>query len=139
MKSKILIIILIIVLIILGSLCIIDHIRMKNNEYVFKGIKLWNMPVLIIDNEVQTMWQKTVDVIKSGNIIKSINNGIRETNFPSSTQNKVCHVRPHARDAQDTYPLPVADKLTGATEYTKHCFWFNRGYLEEILAEYIDK
>ena len=113
--------------------------KMENNEYVFKGIKLWNMPVLIIDNEVQTMWQKTVDVIKSGNIIKSINNGIRETNFPSATQSKVCHVRPHARDAQDTYPLPVADKLTGVTEYTKHCFWFNRNYLEEILQEYINE
>lgn len=113
--------------------------KMENNEYVFKGIKLWNMPELIIDNEVQNMWQKTVDVIKSGNIVKSINNGIRETNFPSSTQNKVCHVRPHARDAQDTYPLPVIDKLTGATEYTKHCFWFNRNYLEEILQEYINE
>ena len=113
--------------------------KMENDEYVFKGIKLWNMPELIIDNEVQIMWQKTVDVIKSGNIVKSINNGIRETNFPSATQSRVCHVRPHARDAQDTYPLPVADKLTGATEYTKHCFWFNRGYLEEILEEYINE
>lgn len=113
--------------------------KMENNEYVFKGIKLWNMPELIIENEVQTMWQKTVDVIKNGNIVKAINNGIRETNFPSATQSRVCHVRPHARDAQDTYPLPVADKLTGLTEYTKHCFWFNRGYLEEILEEYINE
>ena len=113
--------------------------KMKNNEYVFEGIKLWNVPELVIDNEVQTMWKKTIDVIKNGNIVKSIINGVRETNFPGTTENKVCHVRPHARDAQDTYPLPVADKLTGATEYTKHCFWFNRGYLEEILEEYINE
>lgn len=113
--------------------------KMENNEYVFKGIKLWNMPELIIDNEVQSMWQKTVDIIKSGNIVKSISNGVRETNFPGVAQNKFCHVRPHARDAQDTIPLPVADKLTGATEYTKHCFWFNRNYLEEILEEYISE
>ena len=113
--------------------------KMENNEYVFKGIKLWNVPELIIENEVQTMWQKTVDVIKNGNIVKAINNGIRETNFPSATQSRVCHVRPHARNAQDTYPLPVTDKLTGLTEYTKHCFWFNRGYLEEILEEYINE
>lgn len=113
--------------------------KMENNEYVFKGIKLWNMPELIIDNEVQSMWQKTVDIIKSGNIVKSISNGVRETNFPGVAQNKFCHVRPHARDAQDTSPLPVADKLTGATEYTKHCFWFNRNYLEEILEEYISE
>lgn len=113
--------------------------KIENNEYVFKGIKLWNMPELIIDNEVQSMWQKTVDIIKNGNIVKSISNGVRETNFPGVAQNKFCHVRPHARDAQDTSPLPVADKLTGATEYTKHCFWFNRNYLEEILEEYISE
>ena len=110
---------------------------MENNEYIFKGIKLWNMPEMVIDNEVQTMWQKTVDVIKSGNIVKSVDKGYRETNFPSVSDNKVCHVRPHARDAQDTYPLPVADKLTGATEYTKHCFWINNSYLEELLKEFI--
>lgn len=113
--------------------------KMENNEYVFKGIKLWNVPELVIDNEAQTMWLKTVDVIKSGNIVKSLTNGYRETNFPGVTENKVCHVRPHARDAQDTYPLPVADNLTGATEYTKHCFWLNRNYLEEILREYINE
>ena len=111
--------------------------KMENNEYIFKGIKLWNMPEMVIDNEVQTMWQKTVDVIKSGNIVKSVDKGYRETNFPSVSDNKVCHVRPHARDAQDTYPLPVADKLTGATEYTKHCFWINNSYLEELLKEFI--
>ena len=40
-----------------------------------------------------------------------------------------------ARDAQDTYPLPVIDKLTGATEYTKHCFWINNTYIREIFKE----
>ncbi|MBE6139201.1 MAG: DUF2764 family protein [Firmicutes bacterium] len=111
--------------------------KMENNEYIFKGIKLWNMPEMVIDNEVQTMWQKTVDIIKSGNIVKSVDKGYRETNFPGASENKVCHVRPHARDAQDAYPLPVADKLTGATEYTKHCFWINNSYLEELLKEFI--
>ena len=112
--------------------------KMENNEYIFKGIKLWNMPELILDNEIKTMWKKTVDIIKSGNIVKSILNGYRETNFPGVADNKICHVRPHARDVKDTYPLPIADKLTGALEYTKHCFWFNRTFLEDVLKEYID-
>lgn len=112
--------------------------KKENDEYVFKGIKLWNMPELIIDTEVQTMWKRTVDTIKSGNIVKNISNGFRETNFPGSAENKVCHVRPHARDAMDTYPLPIADKLTGSTEYTKHCFWINNIYISEILKEFID-
>ena len=112
--------------------------KMENNEYVFKGIKLWNMPELTLEKEVKEMWTKTVDVIRNGNIVKLIdNNGYRETNFPGIIDNKVCHVRPHARDAQDTYPLPVKDKLTGVTSYTKHCFWLNNTYIKEIISEYI--
>ena len=112
--------------------------KMENNEYVFKGIKLWNMPELTLEKEVKEMWTKTVDVIRNGNIVKLIDdNGYRETNFPGTIDNKVCHVRPHARDAQDTYPLPVKDKLTGVTSYTKHCFWLNNTYIKKIISEYI--
>ena len=95
--------------------------KMKKGEYVFNGIKLWNMPELILENEVKTMWEKTFEIIKNGNIVKKIDdNGYRITNFPGMSENKVCHVRPHARDAKDTFPLPVADKLTGQKDYTKH-------------------
>lgn len=112
--------------------------KMVNGEYVFKGIKLWNIPELTLQNEVKNMWDKTIEVIKSGNIVKEIdNNGNRTTNFPGMAENKVCHVRPHARDSKDTFELPVRDKLTGVTEYTKHCFWLNNKYLEEILAEFM--
>ena len=112
--------------------------KMINGEYVFKGIKLWNIPELTLQNEVKNMWDKTIEVIKSGNIVKEIdNNGNRTTNFPGMSENKVCHVRPHARDSKDTFELPVRDKLTNVTEYTKHCFWLNNKYLEEILAEFV--
>ena len=112
--------------------------KMKKGEYVFNGIKLWNMSELILENEVKTMWEKTFEIIKNGNIVKKIDdNGYRITNFPGMSENKVCHVRPHARDAKDTFPLPVADKLTGQKDYTKHCFWLNNNYLEEILKEFI--
>ena len=44
------------------------------------------------------------------------------------------HVRPHARNAADTYDLPVADKLTGLRhEYTKHCFWLNASYVKDEI------
>ena len=110
--------------------------KKENNDYIFKGIKLWNMPQLDIDTYVKSMWTNTYNIIKSGNIIKSIDNGIRKTNFPGISDNKVCHVRPHARDAKDTYPLPVKDILTGVSEYTKQCFWLNNTYIEDILEEY---
>lgn len=112
--------------------------KKKNGDYIFSGIKLWNMPESIIENQVKNMWNKTKDVILSGNIVKSIdNNGKRETNFPGMSDNGICHVRPHAKDSKDTLPLPVIDKLTGLTKYTKHCFWINNKYIEEILNEII--
>lgn len=105
-------------------------------EYIFKGIKLWNMPETDIESSVMEMWKKTYNAIRSGNIVKSITNGIRKTNFPGMSENEVCHVRPHGRNAKDTAPLPVADKLTGATEYTKHCFWINNKYIKALFNEF---
>ena len=105
-------------------------------EYVFKGIKLWNMPETDIETSVMEMWKKTYNAIKRGNIVKSIANGIRKTNFPGMSENEICHVRPHGRNAKDTAPLPVPDKLTGAKEYTKHCFWINNKYIKKIFAEF---
>ncbi len=111
--------------------------KKEHNEYIFKGIKLWNMPEIDIETHVMEMWKKTYNTIKSGNIVKSINNGIRKTNFIGASNNPVCHVRPHGRNAKDTDILPVRDKLTGALEYTKHCFWINNNYIKKIFDEYI--
>lgn len=111
--------------------------KMDNGEYVFKGIKLWNMPEMDIETSVMEMWKKTYNTIKSGNIVKSIENGYRTTNFVGMSENLVCHVRPHGRNAKDVCELPVPDKLTGATEYTKHCFWINNTYIKEIFKEFI--
>lgn len=111
--------------------------KKEKNEYMFSGIKLWNMPESTIENEVKSVWTKTVSLIQNGNIINKISNGVRYTNFPGMAENKVCHVRPHAINANDTYELPIADKLTGTTNYTKHCFWINNKYLEDVLKEFI--
>lgn len=104
----------------------------KNNEFYFSGIKLWNMPLSILDNEVKSVWDKTVEVIKSGNIVKSVGK-TRKTNFPGMKENNVAHVRPHGRDSKDVFELPVVDKLTGSQVYTKHCFWLNNKYIETII------
>ena len=110
----------------------------ENREYVFKGIKLWNMPEIIIESKVKSMYKKTQEVIRSGNIVNHIDKrGRRITNFPGMSDNGVCHVRPHGRDSKDTILLPVKDKVTGASEFTKQCFWFNNSYLKEIVAEFL--
>ena len=111
--------------------------KKEKDDFIFKGIKLWNMPEIDIETSVMEMWKKTYNTIKSGNIVKSVENGIRKTNFVGMSENNVCHVRPHGRDAKDTCKLPVPDKLTGATEYTKHCFWINNTYIKEIFKDII--
>ena len=110
--------------------------KKKKGDYIFKGIKLWNMPETDIESSVMEMWKKTYNAIKTGNIVKSITNGIRKTNFPGMSENNVCHVRPHGRNAKDVNKLPVNDILTGATEYTKHCFWINNSYIKDIFNEF---
>lgn len=107
-----------------------------NGEYIFKGIKLWNMPETDIETWVMDMWKKTYNTIKTGNIVRCIVNGKRKTNFVGMSENEVCHVRPHGRNAADTCKLPVPDKLTGATSYTKHCFWINNSYIKKIFEEF---
>ncbi len=105
----------------------------RNGKCYFDGIKFWNMPQNVLDNEVKKVWEQTVEIIKSGKIVKGIKNNRRQTNFPSMNKNPVCHVRPHGRNANDTYPLPIADEKTGLTSYTKQCFWLNNGYVLKII------
>lgn len=111
--------------------------KKDKNDYIFKGIKLWNMPLNVIDSNVKEVWIKTKEVISSGNIVKEIKNNKRITNFPGITYNKICHVRPHGRNSNDTCELPVKDKLTGLNKYTKQCFWLNNDYLEIILKDFL--
>ena len=84
--------------------------------------------------EAKNVWKEMVETVSNGKIVKEVTkNGIRKTYFPKKTENKVSHVRPHARNAADTYVLPVEDKITGLTEYTKHCFWLNASYVKDEI------
>ena len=53
-----------------------------DGKYHFENIKFWNMPVNILDNDVKSVWDKTIDVIKKGEIVNSIKSGKRIINFP---------------------------------------------------------
>lgn len=105
----------------------------QNEKLILRKAQFWNMP----NNDImqaKEVWDKTINIIKTGNIVKSMSDsGRRFTNFPKKSENKVSHVRPHARNAQDTYPLPVIDKFTGLKDYTKHCFWLNAKYIKEYI------
>lgn len=111
--------------------------QFENNKLVLRKVKFWNMPYSDLQ-EVKKVWIKTQQVVSKGEIIKGFNtnkNGkvSRETNFPNKKFSSISHVRPHAKDASDTYPLPKKDKLTKQIEYTKHCFWLNNSYVRDEI------
>jgi DNA mismatch repair protein MutH len=104
-----------------------------NGKRVLEKAKFWNMQYsdILIAKKV---WVHTRNIVSRGNIVKELKpNGTRKTNFLGKNENSVSHVRPHATNAADTYPLPTKDKLTKAKEYTKHCFWLNNTYVRDEI------
>ncbi len=96
-------------------------------EYVFERLKFWNIPMEDLE-EVHKVWERTRQVIKNG-VLLSYDGRVTHNNFPKTTENRVSHVRPHAKDSSDTYPLP------DGREMPKQCFWLNRAYIEDIIAD----
>lgn len=97
------------------------------DEPVFERIKFWNIPAEDLE-EVKKVWERTVAIIKAGVQIETCGKKTKN-NLPKSTESYVAHVRPHARDKADTYPLPDGRELT------KQCFWFNSAYVKKIISE----
>jgi len=106
--------------------------QFENEELVLRKVKFWNMPYTDI-LEAEKVWAKTKNIVSKGKIVREVKDGIRYTNFPNKSFNSVSHVRPHATNAADTYPLPTKDKFTKAKKYTKHCFWLNSTYVRDEI------
>ncbi|MFN7312101.1 MAG: DNA mismatch repair protein, partial [Bacteroidota bacterium] len=100
--------------------------------FFFRNFNLSNIQYSDILEE-EKVCAKTNDIVSKGKIVKEIIGTTRYTNFPNKSFNSVSHVRPHATNAADTYPLPTKDKLTKAKEYTKHCFWLNNTYVRDEI------
>ncbi|MFV0217166.1 Sau3AI family type II restriction endonuclease [Empedobacter falsenii] len=112
-------------------------LKYKGDELYFEKAQFWNMNY---EHRVEAkrVWEKTKEIIVNGDIVKGFKtnkNGVttRETNFPSKKNSFVAHVRPHAQNADDTYPLPIPDQFSGYTDYTKHCFWLNASYVRDEI------
>ena len=105
----------------------------EGKKLILRKVKFWNMPhsdIIVAKN----VWEEMVKTVSNGEIVKEVTkNGLRKTYFPKKSKNKVSHVRPHAQNRDDTYDLPVEDKLTGLTKYTKHCFWLNASYVKNEI------
>ena len=113
----------------------------KNNgkEFVLDKAMFWTAPLSDLDTKGKEVFDRLKEILTSGEIVKGFkqqkNKTVRLTNFPGMKFNGFIHVRPHGKNSNDTYPLPVADKLTGANSYTKQCFWFNNSYIKKVIKE----
>ena len=104
----------------------------ENDELRLKGCQFWNIPYDDLEGEVHKVWEKTKQVLIDGLQITKVGNQNRN-NFPKASENPVCHVRPHALNANDVYELP-----DGRT-YPKQCFWLNNSYiLSQLKGEFLD-
>lgn len=109
--------------------------QFAGENLILRKVKFWNMPYSDI-LEAKSVWDEMIETISIGKIVKEVTDkDVRKTYFPKKAKNRISHVRPHARSAADTYKLPVTDKLTGLTEFTKHCFWLNASYVKNEIYE----
>ena len=106
------------------------------NDSKFVGIKVWKMPDDILESEVKSIWNYTKNLVLEGKIVNYIDDRNRYiTFFPSKSETKYVHVRPHAQNAEDTLPLPVKDKFTKKEDFVKHSFWLNNTFIKKIVVE----
>ena len=104
-----------------------------NGDFTLNKALFWNMPYEDRE-EARKVWEHTKSLIRAGEIVKEITpKGMFKTHFPKQKESRVAHVRPHARDKNDTYSLPIPDKLTGKKEYMKHSFWLNNQYIRDSV------
>lgn len=102
----------------------------KEDVLRLRGCQFWNIPYDDLEMDVRSVWEKTKKVIRDGLLVKMVN-GKRTNNLPKASENPVCHVRPHAQNAQDTYELP------DGRQFPKQCFWLNNTYIYEQIDEKI--
>ena len=101
----------------------------------FDKVVFWNAPNKVVDGTIKKMHEECAEMVRNGNAFYYDSKGKIKDKFPKEERNSngVCHVRPHARVEADHYDLPIEDKETGITSYTKQSFWFNKDFIEKII------
>lgn len=123
-----------------------DFVDLKLMLFVFKKVEgtttfdkvcFWNIPNRVVDGVIKDMYEGCANLVRNGEAFYFDKNHKIKDKFPKENRNsnKVCHVRPHARVQADHYALPVKDKQTGITSYTKQSFWFNRDFVKKIIKD----
>ncbi len=78
-------------------------------------VGFWNMSFLDRE-EARRVWEDTKRRVL-----------VDASDLPKSSESRVAHVRPKARNSQDTLPTPQGKDLV------KKCFWLNSEYIREII------
>lgn len=94
-----------------------------DGKLYLKGCQFWNIPYEDLEVEARSVWEKTKLIIQEGMQFYKDDKGNYHNNLPKMKENRVAHVRPHGRNAEDTYPLP------DGRAYPKQCFWLNNSYI----------
>lgn len=102
----------------------------SNNTLRLRGCQFWNIPYEDLEVEVKAVWEQTKKVLKDGLQVTMVN-GVRKNNLPKAKDNRVSHVRPHAKNANDTYELP------DGRMFPKQCFWLNNSYIYSQIQDEI--
>lgn len=114
-----------------------------DSVYVFKGAKFWSMPVVDLNKTVREGWEAVQHIIQEGVQFSVSPKGRVSNNLPGKTDNRIIHIRPHAKNAayrlhngfirgnikRDANPLPDGQWMT------TQCFWLNNSYILEQLPE----
>ncbi len=112
-------------------------------HYKLHKAKFWNMPISDLDGDLKACWDATVKFVREGVVFTQNSNSI-SNNLPSSKDNRISHIRPHANKSY--YRLNDGtsigdvthngDELPDGQWMTKQSFWLNRSYvIEEIVGK----
>ena len=88
----------------------------QDDEKKLKKVMFWSMPFEDRE-EARYLWAETVKRIKEGHA----------DDLPGASDNRVAHVRPHARDSADT-------EIVDGIPLVKKSFWLNNSYIKNIVG-----
>lgn len=91
----------------------------EDKRLVLHKAMFWNMPYQDIEGGAKKVWLETVRRIKAKKAHDLPKEGDKEFG--------ICHVRPHARDRDDT------DLTHYGANLVKKCFWLNKAYIAAVF------
>jgi DNA mismatch repair protein MutH len=94
--------------------------RIDGNRTYFERAMFWSISKKDLE-AVRTVWEETVQRVNAG-----------RTDLPKIRENKVAHVRPHARDSRDKISMP------DGTEAVKKAFWLSKKFVKEQIQNQSD-